>query len=108
MQVPVPLTTMQQVFVAIVILLLPFVGMAMLWSEKKRAGAWLIAISMFASLIFGLLNHFVLRSPDYVLQVPMHTHRHAFVLSAALLAVTETVGTLIGIVILRLTRKSSI
>jgi len=102
LEVPVPLTAMQQAFIAIVILLLPFVGTAMLWSEKKRAGAWLITISMFASLLFGFLNHFVLSSPDYVLQVPMDPHRHAFVLSAALLAVTETIGTVIGIVALRL------
>ena len=102
LQVPVSLTAMQQAFIAIVILLLPFVAAAMLWSEKKRAGAWLITISMFASLLFGFLNHFVLASSDSVLQVPLQPHRHAFVLSAALLIVTETIGTVIGIVALRL------
>src|ERR1700754_3257085 len=74
LQVPVSLTTMQQVFVAVVILLLPFAGMAMLWSKKSRAGVWLITIAMFASLLFGLFNHFVLTSLDNVLQVPMHAH----------------------------------
>ncbi len=99
----VSLTTMQQVFIGVVVGLLPLVGMAMLWAgnpRKKRGGVWLIMISMFASLVFGFLNHFVLSSPDYVLSVPMQLRRHGFVLSAALLVVTETVGTLIGIVAL--------
>jgi hypothetical protein len=105
-QVPVSLTTMQEAFIAIVILLLPFAGTAMLWSKKRRAGAWLVTISMFASLLFGVLNHFVLNSPDNVLHVPMHSHRNAFVLSAVFLAVTEAIGTLVGIQALRLPSES--
>jgi hypothetical protein len=96
--VPVPLTELQTVFVWVVILVVPFVGAGLLWSRWARVGAWLIAAAMFASLVFGVLNHFVLDSPDYVMHVPEHEWRHAFVLSAALVAVTEAVGTVLGVV----------
>lgn len=35
----------------------------------------------------GIINHFVLDSPDHVLSVPHHEWQHGFVLSAALVAV---------------------
>jgi len=41
---------------------------------------------MLASLLFGVINHFALDSPDYVLAVPEHEWRHSFVLTAALVA----------------------
>jgi hypothetical protein len=98
MQVPVPLTTLQTAFVGIVITLAPLVGMAMLWTSRRREGAVVIAVSMFASLIFGVVNHFVLHSPDNVLELPEHAWRHSFVLSAVLVAVTETAGAVLGAV----------
>jgi hypothetical protein len=94
--VPVPLTPLQSGFVAVVILLAPFVGAGLLWTSRKLTGAWVIAISMLASLLFGAINHFVLHSPDNVAEVPEHAWRHAFVLSAVLVAVTEAIGTAIG------------
>lgn len=96
MQVPVPLTTLQTAFVAIVITLAPLVGMAMLWTSRRREGAIVIALSMLGSLVFGVVNHFVLQSPDNVMEVPEHAWRHSFVLSAALVAVTETAGAVLG------------
>jgi hypothetical protein len=96
MHVPVPLTALQTVFVWAVILAMPFVGICLLWTRGARVGAWVIAVAMLASLVFGVLNHFVLDSPDYVMHVPEHAWRHAFVLSAAL--VTEAVGTVLGVV----------
>jgi hypothetical protein len=96
--VPVPLTLLQTVFVWVVILVMPFVGVGLLWSRWARAGAWVIAVAMFGSLVFGVLNHFVLDSPDYVMHVPEHEWRHAFVLSAALVAVTEAAGMVLAVV----------
>jgi hypothetical protein len=96
--IPVPLTPVQTAFVVIVILLLPLVGVGMLWTKWMRAAAVLIAGAMFVSLVFGLVNHFALDSPDNVMAVPEHEWRHAFVLSAALVAVTEAVGMVLGIV----------
>jgi hypothetical protein len=97
-QVPVALSTPQQVFVVIVVLLLPFVGLALLWSRQASAGLWIITVSLFASLLFGLINHFVLHSPDNVTQLPQQPARDSFIISAALVAATEAVGTVISLI----------
>ena len=93
---PVPLTPTQQAFVGGVILLLPLVGAALLWSRWRRAGALLITLTLLASLLFGLLNHFVFDSPDNVISVPEHAWQRTFVLSAALVAISESIGTAIA------------
>jgi tetratricopeptide (TPR) repeat protein len=43
------------------------------------------------------INHFMRASPDYVLAVPPNGRCHSFVVSAALLVVTETIGTVMGV-----------
>ena len=96
--IPVPLTAVQWAFVIVVIYVLPVVGGIFVWTERRLTGAWLVTLSMFASLLFGFINHFMRASPDYVLQVPENPWRHSFVVSAALLAVTESVGTVVGAV----------
>jgi cation transport ATPase len=96
--VPVPLTALQTAFVGFVIFLLPLIGAGLLWSNRRRTAAWLISLSMLGSLIFGFINHFMRASPDYVLEVPANAWRHSFVTSAALLAVTETIGSVVGAV----------
>jgi len=100
-QIPVPLTPVQNAFVGFVIVLLPLVGAVLLWTGRPRAGAWLITLSMLGSLLFGLINHFVLASPDYVLAIPADAWRHSFVLSAVLLAVTEGMGAVLGAIAIR-------
>ena len=99
--VPVPITTMQTAFVVIVILLLPLVGAALVWSRFRQIGAWLIALSMLGSLLFGVINHFILVSPDNVAQMPEHAARHSFILSAYLLVLTEALGTVLGLIAIR-------
>jgi hypothetical protein len=94
--IPVPLSALQTVFVMFVILLMPLVGVALLRNNRRRTAAWLITLSMLGALLFGFINHFIRASSDYVLEVPANTWRHGFVTSAALLAVTETIGTVVG------------
>jgi len=94
--IPVPLTSLQSAFVTLIIIILPLIGAGLLWTRYWSAAAWLITLSMLASFLFGLVNHFVLHSPDYVLEVPAHAWRHSFVLSAVLVAVTEAIGTVLG------------
>jgi hypothetical protein len=96
LHIPVPLTATQTVFIGIVILLLPLIGAGLLWTKLKRVAVWLITLSMLASLLFGLFSHYVLNSPDYMMEIPAHAWRYSFVLSAALLVATETIGTVIG------------
>jgi hypothetical protein len=83
----VTLSTAGNVFVFAVILAGPLIGLVLLWLAE-RLGLWLIALTMGASLVFGVINHFVLSSPDHVAQVDPQ-FRSLFTTTAVLLAVTE-------------------
>jgi len=87
----VPLSTAASIFVFTVIIAAPLVGVSILWFFSVRGGAWLLAGSLAASLVFGVVNHFVLESPDHVAQVAAQW-RVLFGTTAVLLAVTEALG----------------
>src|SRR4051794_9529340 len=64
----VDLSPASQSFVYAVILAGPLVGLAVGW-RARQLGSWLIAGTMTAALVFGVVNHFVLISPDHVSHV---------------------------------------
>jgi hypothetical protein len=86
----VPLSRAASLFVYVVILAGPLVGLALVW-PAERLGAWIVALTMTASLGFGVANHFVLNSPDHVSHVDP-AWRMMFATTAALLALTEALG----------------
>jgi hypothetical protein len=86
----VPLTPAANLFVFIVILAGPLVGLGLTW-PAQRIGAWVIAATLAASLVFGLVNQFVLDSPDHVAHVAPDW-RSLFTTTAILLVVTEGLG----------------
>jgi hypothetical protein len=90
------LTATQKLFVIVVITLAPLVSMLLLWTRLWRAGAALLFLSMLGSLIFGLVNHFVIASPDHVQHLSAGTWRLPFQMTAVLLAVIEILGCWIG------------
>jgi hypothetical protein len=100
-QAQVPLSRAANLFVYIVILAGPLIGLALTLpslttrpvsgSTTGQIGGWLIAVTMAGSLVFGLVNHFVLSSPDHVAHVDPQW-RVLFATTAVLLAVTELVG----------------
>ena len=47
------------VFVIVVVLILPLLAMALVWTTEKRLGLILLSLSMFGSLLFGLHHHFL-------------------------------------------------
>src|SRR3954471_18331277 len=55
-------------FVLMVIVLAPLAGL-LLAVRSPKVGGVLVAVSMAAALVFGLVNHFVLISPDHISQV---------------------------------------
>jgi len=87
----VPLSPAANLFVYIVILAGPIVGLV-LSRLGWRAGNWVIAITMAASLVFGVVNHFLLASPDHVAHVAQQW-RTLFATTAVLLTLTEAAGT---------------
>lgn len=100
----VPLSPAANAFVFSVILAGPLVGLGLTW-PSQRLGAWLIALTMAGSLIFGFVNHFVLSSPDHVAHVDPHW-RPLFTTTAVLLAVTEALGLFLAVQFLRARRPS--
>ena len=88
-------------FVIAVILLCPLLALALLWTSQKRLGLLLLTVSMAASALFGLYNHFLVRGPDHVSEQPPGPWGTAFVVTAYLLFLTEALGTFLGLYFLR-------
>jgi len=86
----VPLSTAANLFVFIVVLAGPLAGLALIWRGDRR-GTWIVAITMAASLVFGVVNHFVIASPDHVAHVAKQW-RPLFTATAVLLAFSEAIG----------------
>jgi hypothetical protein len=91
----VPLSTFGTLFVVGVILVAPLVGLVV-WRWQPRLGGWLVAASMAGSLVFGLINHFVIAGADHVAHVAADW-RLLFGVTAVLLVVCEAVGAVVGV-----------
>ena len=101
----VPLSALQNAFVWIVIMAGPLVALWMVWTGRPF-GSELFLLTMAGSLIFGLVNHFVVESPDHVSHITSATWRLPFQLTAAGLAVLEAAGTALGIRLIAAKRTS--
>jgi len=99
----VALSGIGRLFVFTVILAGPLAGLALSW-PAERLGAWIVALTLAAAFVFGIVNHFVLISPDHFSQVDA-VWRPAFTITAVLLAITELLG--FGLAI-RVARQRSI
>jgi hypothetical protein len=88
-------------FVIIVILLCPFLALALLWTSQKRLGLLLLTVSMAASAVFGLYNHFLVHGPDHVAAQPLGTAGNVFGATAYLLLLIEALGAALGLYFLR-------
>ena len=92
-QVPLPFAG--TLFVYIVILAGPLVGLG-LSRRRPQAGAWVVAAAMSGALVFGLVNHFIMDGLDHVARVAAEW-RSLFGVTAALLAISEAAGAAIGV-----------
>lgn len=95
----VPLSPAANLFVVIVILAGPVIGLALTW-PAARIGNWLVAATMGSALVFGVVNHFVFASPDHVGHVDPQWQL-LFATTAVLLSVTEAIGVGVAICGLR-------
>jgi hypothetical protein len=91
----IPMTLAANLFIWVVILAGPLAG---LWLIRSRpvAGGWMIAATMAGSLIFGVVNHFVIVGPDHVSLVAPEW-RTLFAVTAVLLVLFEIAGIAIGV-----------
>lgn len=101
LSVPVALAPLQMIFVGLVVVSLPLLATGMLWTTQKKFAAVLYTGSMLAALLFGIVNHYILISPDNVRCVPPGDHRTKFIVSAGLVAGSELIGTLLGLLAIR-------
>jgi hypothetical protein len=91
----IPMSAAQTVFIFVVILAGPPIGLGLMWF-RQRAGALTVAYAMGASLVFGLVNHFVVAGPDHVTHVVAPV-RAVFATTAIFLVLTEGLGTALAV-----------
>ncbi|HEV2915550.1 MAG TPA: hypothetical protein VGX92_19880 [Pyrinomonadaceae bacterium] len=93
----------QTLFIVIFIMAAPLLAGALIWTGARAAGAALLALSMAGALLFGLYNHFILVSPDHVLHISGDSRAWVmmFQLTAVLLALSEGMGVVAGLLTLK-------
>lgn len=100
-QIDIALSNFQSTFALIVIVVAPPVAAAIIWRGRPRLGSKVLVLSFLASLIFGVVNHFIIDSPDQLARIPTDGWGQIFTLSAYALALTELMGVLAGAALLR-------
>lgn len=88
----VPTTFAQNVFISAVIIAIPPLAAALIALRRWHLGYALLFSSMAGSFIFGIAFHFVVDTPDSVVNV-CGTGARMFLVSAVQLALVELVGT---------------
>lgn len=95
----VPLSPGANLFVIFVILAGPLIGLALSWWAEQY-GSMVVALTMAASLVFGVVNHFFIDSPDHISHIATPWSR-LFVTTAVLLTITELLGLGIALSLVR-------
>lgn len=96
-EIPVPLSALQSLFVGIVIFLTPIIAAVLLWTKFYRIGSWLLLGAIAGSLFFGLYNHFIVISPDHVSQVSFDGWGLLFQVTAYLILIADGLGCWISV-----------
>jgi hypothetical protein len=99
----VPMSPAANLFVFVVILAGPLIGLALSWWAEQY-GSLIVALTMAASLVFGVVNHFVIDGPDHVRHIATQWSG-VFATTAALLAITELLGVGIALSLVRSARR---
>ena len=99
------LSAFQNIYVITVILIAPLIAMLLLWTRYARLGLLVLVISMAGSLIFGVIYHYVVVSPDHVSHLPPGDAQGVFRMTALFLVLTELFGVIAGLLGLRSSTK---
>jgi sec-independent protein translocase protein TatC len=93
----------KNLFVLVVIVILPVLAAALAWTRWIKPAVWLFALSMLAALAFGVYHHYLVVSPDHVAHLPAGSPaaQSRFIWSAGTIAVLEALATLYGALRLR-------
>lgn len=96
-EISVPLSILQSLFVGIVIYAIPIIAVVLLWTQFYRIGSWLLLFSMAASVLFGIYNHLIVISSDHVSQVSFASWGLLFQITAIVTLIVDGFGCWIGI-----------
>ena len=100
----VPLSPAANLFVFVVVLAGPLIGLVIsFWA--RLFGGWVVALTMAASFVFGVVNHFVVDSPDHISHVAAAWSTQ-FAMTAVLLAITELLGMVVALRLIRALRPA--
>ena len=99
------LNSWQNTYVLTVIVIAPLIAMVLIWTRYARTGLLLLVVSMAGSLIFGIVYHYVVISPDHVSHLPPGDSQGLFRTTALLLVLTELFGLGVGLWALRKTQN---
>ncbi len=87
----VPNTRAQSMFIVVVVFVSPVLAVGLLIRGRLHSGTAILSLSMLGALIFGLLFHFALDTPDLCSNVRGSGSQTCCV-SAVLLAAVECIG----------------
>ena len=90
----------QNIYILVVINLLPIVAAIMVW-RRKRSGYLLLFLAMAGSFVFGVFYHFIAPGSDNVNSLGVHPWSNTFLWSAVFLALVEGAGAIIGLIGIR-------
>ena len=103
----VELSAWASLFVLCIVGIGPIAGLVLLWKGRQRTGATILSAAMSSALLFGLWNHFIAHGPDHVMHLQAGAWRLPFQATAVLLAVSESAGAIVALMLLyALTRQT--
>lgn len=93
-QLQIPMATWQTLFINVVILVVPLVSVVLVWTKWSRYGLFAIIWAMIGALIFSIVHHYTLTSPDHISHLPIgEAHIHAsFVWTASVTVTLEALA----------------
>jgi|tagenome__1003787_1003787.scaffolds.fasta_scaffold20987668_2 hypothetical protein len=101
MRLKIGMSTWANIYLLCIVGIGPIAGLVLLKSGRQRTGATILFTTMMSALLFGIWNHFIAHGPDHVMHVQAGAWRLPFQTTAVLLALSETAGAIVALMLLQ-------
>jgi len=101
MRLKIGMSTWANIYLLCIVGIGPIAGLFLLKSGRQRTGATILFTTMMSALLFGIWNHFIAHGPDHVMHVQAGAWRLPFQITAVLLALSETAGAIVALMLLQ-------